>query len=740
MNNRYRWKPARLAQILCIAVLGMGLGACGGGSGTTPAPPPPVTPPVTTPPVTVPTTLSVSAASATAMVGGKAVALTAATSDGSTVSWQLASGNPGALSAATGASVDYLPPTSGVGAATQVTITASAGGASKSVVLTLSPDPDPPRLELVAGDEGGPGEIDGTGARARLLGFRAGAFDAAGNLYVTEYDGGYAIGGQNNRAVIRKITPGAVVSTVLNTPLGQVDGDRASARATGPSSIASDAGGNLYFVDGPTTSTIDSVLPVRRLDGAGNLRTIANIALKAGDSLRLSSDAGGKLYAVQSERVSVIAANGTVTTLAGVADGGGKAVDGQGLDARFVRLRGAAADGAGNLYLIDGNSVRKMTPSGLVSTVAGTATDTAATPIDGGGAAAHFKDARSIAVTATGAILVVDNVARTTLGESWLRTVTPAGVVGSVPLAAGYGDVLASATGPVLLGLAYEIDVLAADGGSTPFAGRRRDDAPPRDGTGAAARFLSPTLLDADAAGNLYLTDLTGTLPLASPHSPEPSGFYLRKITPAGVASTLVDLSLAGYPSGIAVSGGGDVYLSIRPASMGYVGGQPGGAIYKVRPGGDVVLLAGAAYNANGSYAMVDGVGAAARFVYPRLQGMDADGNLYVSDLGSADVPNPVRKVTPAGVVTTIAALPAGLKKQSDQAGNLYTADYDQHVVYQTTPAGVKTVIAGVPGQRGTLDGALPGHLLLPASLVATGPYSFALISDRAVMKLVVPH
>lgn len=736
MNNRHRWQPARLAQVLSISVLGICLSACGGGSGSSPAPTP--TPPVTVPPVTAPTTLTVSAANTIAMVGGKAVALTATTSDGSSVSWQLASGNPGTLSAATGASVNYLPPASGGGAATQVTITASAGGASKSVVLTLSPDPDPPRLELVAGDEGGPGEIDGTGVRARLLGLGSSAFDGAGNLYVAQRDGGYLIGGQNDRAVIRKITPGAVVSTVLNTPLGLRD----STLASEPYGLASDAAGNVYFVDGTNSSSADGVASVRKLDSAGNLRTIASIALKAGERLQLASDAGGKLYAIQSERISVIAPDGTVTLLAGVADGGGKAVDGQGLGARFVFLQNAEVDGAGNLYLIDGNSVRKMTPSGLVSTVAGTATDTPATTpyTDGSGSAAHFTQPTSIAVTATGVILVSDDVSQVSSSRALLRTVTPAGLVSSVPLKAGYGSVLASPTGPVLLGRSYEIDVLSADGGSTPFAGLQRDYAAPRDGTGAAARFLSPNLLDADAAGNLYLTDLTGTLPLPSPHSPEPSGFYLRKITSAGVVSTLADRSLGGYPSGIAVSGGGDVYLSIRPPSGGYIGWMPGGAIYKVQPGGGLALLAGAAYNPNGSYDMVDGAGAAARFVYPSLQGMDADGNLYVTDSGTSTNRNPVRKVTPAGVVSTIAALPPGVSKQSDQAGNLYTADYSSHVVYQTTPAGVKTVIAGVLGQRGTLSGALPGHLMFPTSLVATGPYSFALISNGAVMKLVVPH
>lgn len=296
---------------------------------------------------------------------------------------------------------------------------------------------------------------------------------------------------------------------------------------------------------------------------------------------------------------------------------------------------------------------------------------------------------------------------------------------------------LVSPTGPPLRRRGYQIDALAADGSSVPLVGNR-GSAVRQDGSGAAARLIAPNLMAADSAGNLYVADRSKTTDYV-PHAHEATGFYLRKITPAGTVTTLADLSSAGYPSGIAMDRNNTLYLSIRIASSSMFGLQPGGGVYKVQADGSVVLLAGAASN-GGSYVQVDGAGTAARFVSPILEGADADGNLYVSDTPAGGSARTIRKVTPAGVVSTIAAMPAGLKNVADQAGNLYSADYTDHVVYRTTPAGVKTVVAGTPGQRGTLDGALPGHLLQPTALVATGPYSFALVSGNAVMKLVVPH
>ena len=137
--------------------------------------------------------------------------------------------------------------------------------------------------------------------------------------------------------------------------------------------------------------------------------------------------------------------------------------------------------------------------------------------------------------------------------------------------------------------------------------------------------------------------------------------------------------------------------------------------VRKVTPAGDVTTIAGQ-YTTGGS---TDGTGSAARFVGPQGIALDASGNLYVGD---DDV---MRKVTPAGVVTTLAGTPssAGLVDATgsaarfnqirnvvaDTAGNVYIADQGNNVIRKMTPAGVVTTFAGGGGAGGTAAGFADG-------------------------------
>ena len=100
-----------------------------------------------------------------------------------------------------------------------------------------------------------------------------------------------------------------------------------------------------------------------------------------------------------------------------------------------------------------------------------------------------------------------------------------------------------------------------------------------------------------------------------------------------------------------------------------------------------------------------------------------------------------VRKITAAGDVSTVAALPAALK--ADLNGNSYRVDAATGAVIQTTPAGADSTIANI----NTLPGVLPGMTLNPYSLVRTGPATYALVvgngytfPNEVIVKLVVPH
>ncbi len=316
----------------------------------------------------------------------------------------------------------------------------------------------------------------------------------------------------------------------------------------------------------------------------------------------------------------------TFTTLAGQPSMG--SADGTGSAARFASPFGVAVDGAGNVYVADtgNNTIRKVTPAGVVTTLAGLMGSPGSA--DGTGSAARFSGPSGVAVDSAGNVFVAD------LWNCAVRKVTPAGVV----------------------------TTLAGLMGSPGSA----------DGTGSAARFNAPSGVAVDGAGNVYVAAFWSQT--------------IRKVTPAGVVTTLAGLagsqgsadgtgSAARFsgPSGVAVDCAGNVFVADKWNHT----------IRKVTPAGVVTTLAGL----TGSWGSADGTGSAARFWDPSGVAMDGAGNVYVAD----NLNNLIRKVTPAGEVTTLAgqasdsgsadgtgsaarfSAPSGVAV--DGAGNVYVAD-----------------------------------------------------------------
>ncbi|QGZ39705.1 hypothetical protein IP92_02007 [Pseudoduganella flava] len=691
-----------LKRLLASAAITLALSACGGGGGGDSSGPPPSG--------GGSTALTASASVPYALAGGGAVTLTAAVSDGTSVSWQLAAGSPGTLSGATGTSVTYLPPADGVAAAMPVTVTATAGAASKSVNLTLYPDPGPARLQIIAGDDGGIGLIDGRRTAARFGLIREIAMDSSGGLLVAE------------DAALRRVTSDGAVTTL--TP-------DAGAISVAPSQ----AGYAVYAQRDVALGTVK----VRQLNADVTPPTLATLSLAQADTFHLYGTPTGKLYGAQHERiVQIFEPAGGTATLAGVVTGDSNAlpVDGPAGVARFRAISAIAGDIQGNLYVIDDTLIRKVTPDGTVTTLAG-ALGSSALPQDGQGNAARFLAPFSLAVDVQGNVLVLDRLSGST--DLLLRKVTPEGVVISVRVAdAGLRQIVGNGGVSVKAARTAQIDVLNADGTTTAFAGKEPATPGTVNGTGTAARFNANIyLMAADPSGNLYVVD---SQPKDSSGTDVP-GLTLRKVTPDGVTTTFATSAAVHVPTGIVADKTGNLYVSDRQVTGPANPPAGGGAIYKITPRGTVAVLAGSGDKAD---VQVDGTGSAARFVVPTLVGIDADGNLYATDRKTAGgtgvgIPIPVRKITPQGVVTTVAALPPGLRDVADAAGNLYSADVAQSVVYRTTPAGVQSVIAGVAGKPITYAG-LPGYLNHPQALVATGPFSFALLSGSTVVRLVVPH
>ncbi|MEK6324767.1 MAG: peptidoglycan DD-metalloendopeptidase family protein [Acidobacteriota bacterium] len=272
------------------------------------------------------------------------------------------------------------------------------------VVPVTPPGAASSTVSTLAGLAGSPGFADGPSAQAK---FR----DPAG-LAVAQDDSIYVADAGNNR--IRRVAPDGTVTTVAGDgTAGFLDGPGASARFDNPQGVAVDSSGMIYVAD------------------TGN------------------------------NRIRRIAVDGTVATLAGGSTSGFQ--DGAGTQARFNAPRGVALDNQGNAYVTDtGNSsVRAVTPSGNVSTVAGDGT------IGSSDSPARFDGL--VGITVDGSTLFV-YVADT--GNHRIRRLAPSGAT---------------------------ITIAGADRG---FA----------DGSATQAKFAEPSGSAVDGAGKLIVADATNSL------------------------------------------------------------------------------------------------------------------------------------------------------------------------------------------------------------------------------------
>ena len=310
-----------------------------------------------------------------------------------------------------------------------------------------------------------------------------------------------------------------VVSTIAGKPgeTGAADGISSAARFGEEGvSLAIGPDGVLYVAD-----RANRVVRKVALDG-----TVTTVAGKAGEAGTadgkgsaarfgrlggLAIDTTGTIYVADEDNGTIrkIARDGTVTTLAGKAGEPGL-VDGVGADARFNAPVGMAIDASGNLYVGSWEvnpAIRKITPDGTVTTLAGSAGAGGTT--DGVGSAARFRMPWMLTIDAHGVLWVID-VARDTY-HSTLRKVLPDGTVTTVKADWPSGQAGTPWVDPsgVLYFTSYPdstITKMTPDGTVTLLAGQPGEQGA-ADGTGDAARFNSPTGIVGDGAGTLYVSD-----------------------------------------------------------------------------------------------------------------------------------------------------------------------------------------------------------------------------------------
>ena len=395
-------------------------------------------------------------------------------------------------------------------------------------------------------------------------------------------------------------------------------------------------------------------------------------------------DAAGNLYIFDSGnlRVRKVSTSGIITTVAGNGAPGFSGDGGPATQAEITAGGGLAVDRSGNLYIADTSNqrIRRVAPDGTITTVAG---DETLMPGEAPGAPGEGVPATQSPLNRPMDV-AVDGAGNIYIAEMNIpQVVSPAGIIRSVPGSPG------PASDPFIGIASVAVDgagnIYLADGTSrirkiTP-TGVITTIAGPRGGvitanhSATGVTFSGPSGVAADTAGNVLIAD--------------PGNSFLWRVSPDRSIRIVGSLPM---PAEVAVDGAGNYYAATS------------GEVWEAQYTGTVppapMVVAG------GGLALGDGGPAVSAQVFP-IGGVAVDGagNLFIADIGT----NSIRKVTPAGIITTVASgqlsFPRGVAV--DGAGNLYIADTGNFRIRKVSTSGIITTVAG----GGTVSGPLPNPI-----------------------------
>ncbi|OYU82868.1 MAG: hypothetical protein CFE24_13825, partial [Flavobacterium sp. BFFFF2] len=582
------------------------------------------------------------------------------------------------------------------------------------------------------------GATDGTGTSASFNSPNSVSVDGSGHVYVADYF--------NNK--IRKITPEAAVTTFVDTAAG----------LNRPAGVVVDASGNIYITD-------SNNYKIKKVTAAGIISTLAGsgaftstngtgVSATFKTPFGIAVDSTSNVYVAERDgnKIRKITVAGVVTTVAGSGTAG--TVEGAGATASFSDPMGVATDVWGNLYVGDraNNKIRKITAAGVVSTLAGGTTGST----DGIGTNARFSGPVGLAVDVMGNVYVSEiynNIIRKISQQGY--TVTPSlpaglsldgtGAITGTPTTSSplttytitaYNTggrsstnisfaVCATKTTPTFTQVASIVT-----GGSlsalptTSNNGIAGTWSPAINNTSTTTYTFTPTA--GLCATTTTMTIYVGSLPIISYPTNSQTyyvGTAITAISPNNTGGAVPAIvfgqtsTLAGSGSDGAANGTAATASFSRPTGVAldaagntYVADQYNHKIRKITPAGVVSTFAG-----SGTVGSADGTGTAASFNLPFGLTVDAAGNVYVADSGN----NKIRKITPAGVVSTFAGsgaqgaadgsataasfyFPTGVKL--DSSGNLFVADFSNHKIRKISPTGTTSTFAG-SGSTGSADG-----------------------------------
>jgi sugar lactone lactonase YvrE len=514
-------------------------------------------------------------------------------------------------------------------------------------------------------------------------------------------------------------------------------------------SLAADNRGNIYFVDGygytlgATRSNsvfkITAGGDITRI--AGNSRTgfsgdggpATSAALDAPAAVAVDRDGNVLIVDAGNQRVRRVSQDGTISTVAG----GGAAVLGDGGSATSGQLNyptSIAVDAAGNLFIGELGRVRRVTPDGIITTVAGGGPNP---PRDGAPATeVRLSTVFGVAVDAAGNLFIGDSLIDpdSDFYSYPIRKVTPDGTLTTLAPLAGccFASLTVDAAGNLFVPLNSNIWKISPQGTQTVVAGNGAYGPPSGDGRPATqAQLNGPRAVAMDAAGDLVIADNIGrNIRIVTPDAIIRTLALIPALAPLssgdGGPATMADLQLAvaglSYQSGLAADAAGNLYIAETAAHR----------VRKISPEGTITTVAGIGgprcTSQSDCRPLGDGGPATnAALSYPTGIAVDGAGDVFIADTGNARV----RRVSPNGIITTYAgngnapawpshsvgdggpATGAPLNVQSlafDSAGNLLISEGNLADVRRVAPDGTISTV---------LSSDMAGHFLGFISAIA---------------------
>ncbi len=572
---------------------------------------------------------------------------------------------------------------------------------------------------------------DGAPALEAALNNPAGlTFDKKGNLYIAD---------RNNHR-IRKVSPHGIITTVAGNGVADFDGDDGPATKASlnlPSDVACDAKGNLYISDRSNNR-------IRKVDSQGIIITFAGLGVPwfGGDHdlaldaflkfpFGITLDQQGNLYIADrgNNLIRKVDNDGIIVTVTGDGLFASRGDQGPALQANLAYPTDIVVDKKGNLYIADRNNslVRKVTPLGIISTIAGTGKT-------------HFNGDQGLATQTNlhlpfALALSPDEENLYIVDRSHFRIRKLHFKSQRIETIAGNGKNLSKGDQGYALGATLEspsglimdkegtlfvsdqmhniIRKINSSGFITNFAGTGKPGNSGDGGPAKKATLYWPSSMTLDPNNNIFVVTRSG------------NGWKIRKIDSQGNITWFAGNSLLGS-KGDGGSARKASFYAIRDIAVDqhgniFVADASNPFIRKIDPRGVITRVA------EKNWGALDGS------IRPNGIVLDSSGNIYVSDLGSSKV----RKITKNGEVITIAgngnfddtgnggpALLAGIRSPGDLAfspsGELYIAEERAHSIRKIDKDGNIHQVAGTGtmGFSGNGGPATKAQLNSPHSMV----------------------